>query len=1514
MKKTLSILVFTLLLAVGWTNVASAQKISQGKPWYTSTFFTKMQQPTMTNDKAAQPVELSDKRDAVVVASLNGESPRQAPRRANYTVTAAATHVKSWYDAKHYTWYDENDNEQTASYTDTVEDAHQMFWFTRSLYCDPTMPGIKFTAAQNYDSNTVGYDLAYNGCDFGYWISGDIQQDISISMTSYCYITAIYVTDYAGNIITSYDVDDGATPPSGWSMPNGDYMTRTSEYVSGQGTWYYWKFTSNNYTDFYTAFKISKDLLVGKGGVYVQVIARQGYSSSATRNYTYFVNRYDYNRNVSYVGEYHNMANSWAIYESMVNAPVTPPNENGYSVVLVKLTNDFDYSTGQAEMYTYTDSALYAYFDKYVDEMVLLTDGMRVEEGEVDAGTVFTYSGLLNRFYFISKGKTYPIGGWENKWATNSNTGNYERSADRAPFYNMYEEFSPTTTSNTTGIDDFYSRMLEGESYDIIHDCQSVNYMEHFFSMTGTNGTENKSLTNLIFYIPDNRSTTSSRNYDEEHMPQVGLYNITLTAKAVPVPDYSPDNRYYNVTNDWVSSLSRILDFDLDQDYELWIWIYDAQGNPVAKEKVPDTDIFHNTLTYTYQVPQYPESYTIVYRVKGWPKDATNNPVNDPNGTFYTWSNLAEVLIPGYENFLTLGLDHYESDFKIDEEHNYYRNFLTVDNQNPDNVLTAQRVLDGEDLFKLYRFADGDKNSKVKAAELSFYQDGNDIWYNIDYFAQNILNGYDLQTLNIPTRGIVATIGGGSPSDPLLLSEAFGGVTATSDGNTNIASTLDTYCDNPGWTGANVYQAGGGGLKMGSSNNAGSLTSPALDLSSNSDGKITVRFIAKNYGTDNTTLSISCGNASQTQSLTTTATEYTVVLDGVTASSGQKVTITSTASSRKRWYIYSVKIYDGDITTRLDEGGTRAYTLLNDDLNVDNYETGYVYPTDPWSVNGTQLRKQSNGYFYILDGSGLNFTMPSGYNNANVKFVVHIPSSTDYYRGSFNFATQAGTYSIATSAQNTDYEAVISGVNSGDVINIHGTCYVGSTGTTLYNYSPDFSTMYVYVEGGQGGQGYNDPLYLADIMFVDQFNASTKKDTHPYRYGYFLQYDPEDPEEEPATSSVQEVPVQHTGATLGGYYTLQQIQDDEYATLDMNVMNAQVNMNLANNPAIYFYTLDRKPSNDPDAVWDEISQLQIRTNGTYQEIDEKLTQYIGQTYEPGIVPRYDNETYSVLYGNYNDYMSYVPIVWTHGELQSNRRIKWESEHLHNSYGAPIWKTGVGDAKILSADSWRQQGAYGSTNWKDENGDSCSLYFLEVTAQGFLPTNNTVTNENGYVPYVPYWFNVYAVSQSGQLRGYNQVLNPGTDPENTGDPGSHLVNDPEKNRYIWRVYGGRTTDGYLEKHLSSTWADNFAFGALNNISDLQIIVRFYYVVNGMIESTDYVMDRAGGPAGYGAESPGFSPEPHTGIIEVLNPNHGNVVKTTYVNPQGMQSDKPFDGVNIVITRYEDGTTSTSKVIR
>lgn len=55
-----------------------------------------------------------------------------------------------------------------------------------------------------------------------------------------------------------------------------------------------------------------------------------------------------------------------------------------------------------------------------------------------------------------------------------------------------------------------------------------------------------------------------------------------------------------------------------------------------------------------------------------------------------------------------------------------------------------------------------------------------------------------------------------------------------------------------------------------------------------------------------------------------------------------------------------------------------------------------------------------------------------------------------------------------------------------------------------------------------------------------------------------------------------------------------------------------------------------------------------------------------------------------------------------------------------------------------------------------------------------------------------------------------------------------------------------------------------------------------------------------------------PETITGVGEVKGGSQ--VLSSTYHNLTGMQSDKPFSGVNIVVTRYSDGTVRTTKQLR
>jgi hypothetical protein len=98
-----------------------------------------------------------------------------------------------------------------------------------------------------------------------------------------------------------------------------------------------------------------------------------------------------------------------------------------------------------------------------------------------------------------------------------------------------------------------------------------------------------------------------------------------------------------------------------------------------------------------------------------------------------------------------------------------------------------------------------------------------------------------------------------------------------------------------------------------------------------------------------------------------------------------------------------------------------------------------------------------------------------------------------------------------------------------------------------------------------------------------------------------------------------------------------------------------------------------------------------------------------------------------------------------------------------------------------------------------------------------------------------------------------------------------------------------------------------FGALKNTT-IQFLVRFYYKKAASPILRD---GEDNGPLYYVVEKMLQWEEIPTGIAEV---NAANEVSKTYVNAQGLQSDKPFNGVNIVITRYSDGTTRTTKVVK
>jgi hypothetical protein len=143
-----------------------------------------------------------------------------------------------------------------------------------------------------------------------------------------------------------------------------------------------------------------------------------------------------------------------------------------------------------------------------------------------------------------------------------------------------------------------------------------------------------------------------------------------------------------------------------------------------------------------------------------------------------------------------------------------------------------------------------------------------------------------------------------------VLSEDFALFTNGSIGSpdgTNRAASLDTYMQTAGWSGLNIYMAGGA-IKLGSGSGQGVLTTPTIDLSANS-GNASLKFDLQNYGSDNTIVQVflsTNGGSSFTQigsdiTPTGTLTTKTISITGGTATS--QIKIAGKLASSNRFYL-----------------------------------------------------------------------------------------------------------------------------------------------------------------------------------------------------------------------------------------------------------------------------------------------------------------------------------------------------------------------------------------------------------------------------------------------------------------------------------------------------------------------------------------------------------------------------------------------------------------------------------
>lgn len=400
--------------------------------------------------------------------------------------------------------------------------------------------------------------------------------------------------------------------------------------------------------------------------------------------------------------------NGWGI------TSCTPPSVEGYTVMMVAVKN---YEETLKQNFTDLNSAqLITFIGDYIDSVFVVTDGMRMGEGN-KRGSLFSVKGTYNRFFFLSKGKARI----NNQTIENDKYG-------AAPFYRMFEEFSPyeegTSQDNVT---DFYNRMIRGESMPVEHDCNTIFGKNHYFSMSGRTGTTSYDMTGLNLFIPDHRlqywsnrkikvyyysnrlvhkdnvpvdsrgATTKSSstttlnqgaqsdefnstgvlpaswydatftNYNQKFPVVTFMYAIKLTAERTEQADADGN---YTVTLKWGSTWKKNTGDDRAQDY----YVYRVVNGKITGEPIYTTQSADNELTWTEPAAQQDAGYMLTYVVLGKPLDATYDPIP---------SNFASVAIPGKnpEERLALSIEgKHESEYVPNEEINKYANYMVLNN------------------------------------------------------------------------------------------------------------------------------------------------------------------------------------------------------------------------------------------------------------------------------------------------------------------------------------------------------------------------------------------------------------------------------------------------------------------------------------------------------------------------------------------------------------------------------------------------------------------------------------------------------------------------------------------------------------------------------------------------------------------------------------------------------------------------------------------------------------------
>ena len=141
----------------------------------------------------------------------------------------------------------------------------------------------------------------------------------------------------------------------------------------------------------------------------------------------------------------------------------------------------------------------------------------------------------------------------------------------------------------------------------------------------------------------------------------------------------------------------------------------------------------------------------------------------------------------------------------------------------------------------------------------------------------------------------------------LMMQEDFSKLRSSGlNSSTDVSSTLDQYTTLSGWSGIKLFKDLTHNIKLGSSKQAGSITTPTLD--SPASGNVTVYLVSSPYGlSPSTNIEVNIGKQSQT--LTCSGNPLVATFENITEAFN-----VAFSALDKRAYIDEIRIYDGALS------------------------------------------------------------------------------------------------------------------------------------------------------------------------------------------------------------------------------------------------------------------------------------------------------------------------------------------------------------------------------------------------------------------------------------------------------------------------------------------------------------------------------------------------------------------------------------------------------------------------